>query len=100
MKMLPNIHQCCLYLISSTKELFLKFLERLEKDYNPEEYEGNLIKDVSIFLNNNRMVVVVNCTRLQLASTNSLVKSPTQYCKAPVGMSLLLVVIAVGSNHD
>lgn len=37
----------CILLISSTKELFLKFLERLEEDYNPEEYEGNLIKDVS-----------------------------------------------------
>lgn len=31
----------------STKELFLKFLKRLEEDYNPKEYEGNLIKDVS-----------------------------------------------------
>ncbi|KAM7438388.1 hypothetical protein ABFA07_012101 [Porites harrisoni] len=29
-----------------TKELFLKFLKRLEEDYNPKEYEGNLIKDV------------------------------------------------------
>ena len=37
----------CFVLISSTKELFLKFLERLEEDYNPKEYEGNLIKDVS-----------------------------------------------------
>ena len=31
----------------STKELFLKFLQRLEADYNPKEYEGNLVKDVS-----------------------------------------------------
>ncbi|KAJ7337905.1 hypothetical protein OS493_008064 [Desmophyllum pertusum] len=29
-----------------TKELFLKFLQRLEADYNPKEYEGNLIKDI------------------------------------------------------
>lgn len=31
---------------NNTKELFLKFLERLEQDYNPEEYDGNLIKDI------------------------------------------------------
>ncbi|KAL9984671.1 hypothetical protein ACROYT_G006994 [Oculina patagonica] len=29
-----------------TKELFHKFLQRLETDYNPKEYEGNLIKDI------------------------------------------------------
>ena len=37
-------------MLLSTKELFLKFLERLEQDYNPEEYDGNLIKDVSDLL--------------------------------------------------
>ena len=35
----------------STKELFLKFLQRLETDYIPREFEGNLIKDVSTKLN-------------------------------------------------
>lgn len=37
----------------STKELFLKFLQRLETDYIPREFEGNLIKDVSTTLNSN-----------------------------------------------
>ncbi len=37
----------CVFFFSSTKELFHKFLQRLETDYNPKEYEGNLIKDVS-----------------------------------------------------
>lgn len=31
---------------NNTKELFLKFLQRLETDYIPREFEGNLIKDV------------------------------------------------------
>jgi hypothetical protein len=31
----------------STKGLFLKYLERLEKDYNPEDYQGNLTEEVS-----------------------------------------------------
>lgn len=29
-----------------TKELFYKCLQRLEVDYNPKEYDGNLVKDV------------------------------------------------------
>ena len=37
-----SVFFCC-----STKELFLKFLQRLEADYIPREFEGNLIKDVS-----------------------------------------------------
>jgi len=36
-----SVFFCC-----STKELFLKFLQRLEADYIPREFEGNLIKDV------------------------------------------------------
>ncbi|XP_068711774.1 TPR repeat-containing protein DDB_G0287407-like isoform X2 [Montipora foliosa] len=38
---LDRLLQAC-----DTKELFLKFLERLEQDYNPKEYNGNLIKDI------------------------------------------------------
>lgn len=51
-----HLPECVFFFFSSTKELFHKFLQRLETDYNPKEYEGNLIKDVStheyIFISN------------------------------------------------
>ena len=37
----------CSVPVVSTKELFQKFLQRAEQDYNPNKYSGNMVKDVS-----------------------------------------------------
>ena len=37
----------CSIPVVSTKELFEKFLRRAEQDYNPSQYSGNMVKDVS-----------------------------------------------------
>ena len=40
-KVVNYIRICC-----SSQELFEKYLERLEADYNPADYDGNLVQKV------------------------------------------------------